>query len=111
MSGFIRIPETRFIGFGYALATNNLEKQWRRWLPGQKTIHFSGTTSKSYDATQSMDSHLVRLVAPGNPNPTGISDAYQPRKRGLPDAKEAELQAELLASQPDIEDNVFVWRE
>lgn len=109
MSGSISMRETRFIGFGYALAVNHLDTLWRRWITGGKTIHFSGTTSKSFDPTANHDAPLVRLVAPPAPAP-GLSDAYVPRKRGVVDAKAAELQSELLACQPDLEDNLFVWR-
>jgi hypothetical protein len=62
-----------------------------------------------------MDADLVRLVAPSAPidKDTGltISAPYVPRTRSKDDAKEYELQAELLASQPDLDDNLFTWRE
>lgn len=108
MSASIEIPETRFIGFGYALATGKLQTQWRRWIAGIKTIHFSGTTSKSIDPTSNPDGTLIRLCAPIAPGE--ISDPYTPRTRSKDDAKEYELQAELLAAQPEIEDNPFTWR-
>lgn len=109
MSAAIEIPETRFIGFGYALAVGKLQEQWRRWIAGIKTIHFSGTTSKSIDPRSDPDGLLIRLCAP--PSPGDISAPYVPRTRSKDDAKEYELQAELLASQPELEDNPFTWRE
>ena len=108
MAGEIRIEETRFIGFGYALAIGRLDELWRRWIPGEKVIHFSGTTSKAFDPTGAHDADLVRLVAPAAP--AEISAPYVPRTRSKDDAKEYELQGELLASQPDLDDNLFVWR-
>ncbi len=108
MAGSITIPETRFIGFGYALATNSLETYWRRWIAGTKEIHFSGTSSKSFDPTALMDAELVRLVSPYAP--AQISDAYAPRVRGKEAQTEFELMGDLLAAQPDMEDNVFGWR-
>lgn len=106
VAGSVTMPETRFIGFGYALAVRKM-KLWRRWIAGDKVIHFSGTTSKTVDPRDSLADELIHLVCPNAP--AEISDAYVPRKRGLEDAKELELQSELLASQPDLEDNMFVW--
>ena len=108
MAASATMPETRFIGFGYALAVGKLATLWRRWIAGDKTIHFSGTTSKSFDPTGDNDADLVRLVSPGAPAP--ISDPYVPRTRSKDDAREYELQSELLASQPDLDDNMFTWR-
>ena len=97
--------ETKFIGFGYALAVGKLSTLWRRWIRGEKTIHFSGTTSKSIDPGSDAGADLVRLCAPNAPGP--LSERYVPRSRA--NAAEAELQSELLASQPDIDDNLFSW--
>lgn len=108
MAGCIKVPETRFIGFGYALAVGKLDTIWRRWIPGDKTIHFSGTTSKSFDPTGDNDAELVRLVAPFAP--AEISAPYVPRTRTRDDTAEYELQSEILASQPDMDDNLFTWR-
>lgn len=107
MAAEIRISETRFIGFGYALAVNRLSDIWRRWITGEKCIHFSGTTSKSFDPTAVLDAELVRLVAPDAP--AEISSPYVPRTRSRDDSAEYELQAEILASQPDLEHNEFTW--
>lgn len=109
MAASMTMPETRFIGFGYALAVGKLDTLWRRWVAGDKTIHFSGTTSKSFDPTGNNDAELVRLVAPAAPGE--LSAPYVPRTRSKDDAREYELQSELLASQPDLEDNPFTWRE
>lgn len=108
MSASIEIPDTRFIGFGYALAVGQLDTLWRRWISGTKTVHFSGTTSKSIDPASNPGGLLVRLCSPNAP--ADISAPYVPRTRSRDDAKEYELQAELLASQPDLEDNPFTWR-
>lgn len=108
MAGAVRISETRFIGFGYALAVGKLATLWRRWIAGDKLIHFSGTTSKTIDPTSPHDAELVRLASPAPP--AEISAEYVPRKRGRDDARDVELQAELLASQPDMDDNQFSWR-
>lgn len=108
MAASMTMQETRFIGFGYALAVGKLDTLWRRWVEGEKTVHFSGTTSKSFDPSGSHDAELVSLVAPAAP--AEISAPYVPRVRSKDDAKEYELQSELLASQPDLEDNPFTWR-
>lgn len=46
MGASVSIPETRFIGMGYALATGHVDDWWRRWIPGTKEITLSGTASK-----------------------------------------------------------------
>ena len=107
MAGAIKIAETRFIGFGYALAVNRLDDLWRRWIDGEKTIHFSGTISKSFDPRVSIKNRLIPLVSPNAPS--DISAPYVPRTRNKDDSREYELQAEILASQPELEDNVLTW--
>lgn len=46
IGSYVSIPETRFIGLGYALSTGHVDDWWRRWIPGEKRITLSGTASK-----------------------------------------------------------------
>lgn len=108
MAASMAIEETRFIGFGYALAVGKLDTMWRRWITGEKVIHFSGTTSKSFDPSADMSADFIPLVSPQAP--ADVSAPYVPRTRSKEDVAEYELQAEALAAMPDLDDNLFTWR-
>lgn len=105
----IVIPETRFISFGYALATNSIETKWRRWISGDKHVHFSGTSSKSVArSARTRGADFVDLICPAAP--AEMSDIYIPRTRTRAERVATELQNESLASQPDLEENTFTWK-
>lgn len=106
MAATLRIPETRFIGFGYALATNNLDI-WRTWQAGEKVVRFGGTSTKSPSINVLFSDGFVPLVSP--PAPAAISAPYERRERTRESRKEEELSSDAIDSQPDIGDNIFIW--
>lgn len=79
IGGYVAIPETRFIGMGYALSTGHVDDWWRRWIPGEKRITLSGTASKY--PRMPLDNRLQYLeCAPGWEIE---SEAYVARARGV----------------------------
>lgn len=112
MAGSIEIADTRFIGFGYALATGNMNI-WRTWQHGTKRIGMGGTATKFPQMDTLLDKRLVLLEAPSVPSDE-LSAAYVPRKRINPDSlsdflSDFELQATSLAEQSDFGDNELSW--
>lgn len=106
LSATLRIPETRFIGFGYALATNNMDI-WRTWQEGEKVVRFGGTATKTPSMNADWFGGLIPLVAP--PKPAEISAPYERREKTREARADEELSSDAIDSQPDLGDNVFVW--
>ena len=70
-----------------------------------ETLDSSAPVAAASVASATVSAPVVAPAAPAE-----ISAPYVPRTRSKDDAKEFELQGELLASQPDLDDNLFVWR-
>lgn len=101
----IRIPETRFIGLGYMLATRNYAI-WRTWQPIVKEITFDGTSTKFPDLRDDFKGDFVRLTSPPAPS-TALSEGYIKRKRRDYD----DIMKYITDEQPDATDNPFSWEE
>jgi len=79
IGSWVAIPETRFIGMGYALSTGHVDDWWRRWIPGEKRISLSGTASK-YPRMPIGDRLQYLECAPGWEIE---SEIYVARERGI----------------------------
>jgi hypothetical protein len=108
MAGSIRIEDTRFIGFGYALATGNMDI-WRTWQNGTKRIGMGGTATKFPAMDSALDGRLLALNSPSRPCDE-LSAPYVPRQRvKVGELSDFEVQAASLAEQPDFGDNELSW--
>lgn len=76
--GEITADDSRFIGMGYAVATNM--RWWRRWIPGKKRIRVSGSASKFPDPF-TLGTRLVKMLPPETSPANSVSEAFTPRAR------------------------------
>jgi hypothetical protein len=107
MAGAIEIADTRFIGFGYALATGNMHI-WRTWQSGSKRIGMGGTATKYPSMVSALDSRLLPLDCPSQPE-AELSAVYVPRVRAALRTTDFDAQLALVAEQPDFGDNEYSW--
>lgn len=87
-------PDSRFIGMGYALSANF--DWWRRWIPGEKHIRMSGSTSK-FPRLADLASPLVGILPPETSPSAQLSEPFTPRAR--PTYTDP---GETLDEQPDM---------
>ena len=107
----VTIPNTQFIGFGFAFARNRLGGErniWRTWQHGYKEIRMGGTSTKSPDFANDWASDIIWLLPPSVPS-NEISAPYKPRDGSLRSLIEEEIDNAAMDSQPDSWDNPFIY--